>query len=76
VDHRRVGPPPAGGVARSRPPPRFTALTLFAAAAASAILPRVARELTGLDPESQEFSTGYAEHLGRLAHHLRDQPPT
>jgi hypothetical protein len=39
-------------------------------------LPHVARELTGLDPESQEFSTGYAEHLGRLARHLRDQPPT
>ena len=54
--------------------PRFAALALFAAAAAPAILPHVARELTGLDPESREFSTGYAEHLSRLVRHLRDQP--
>jgi len=54
--------------------PRFAALALFAAAAAPAILPHVARELTGLDPDSQEFSTGYAEHLGRLVRHLIEQP--
>jgi TetR/AcrR family transcriptional regulator len=54
--------------------PGFAALALFAAAAAPAILPHVARELTGRDPESQEFSTAYAEHLGRLVRRLRDQP--
>lgn len=53
--------------------PAFAALALFAAAAAPAILPHVARELTGLDPESEEFSHGYAEHLGSLVRHLRDQ---
>ncbi len=52
--------------------PGFAALALFAAAAAPAILPHVARELTGLDPESEEFSQGYAEHLARLARHLKD----
>jgi len=54
--------------------PRFAALALFAAAAAPAVLPHLAREMTGLDPESQEFSAGYAEHLGRLVRHLQDQP--
>jgi hypothetical protein len=54
--------------------PRFAALALFAAAAAPAILPHVARELTGLDPQSPEFSTGYADHLARLVRHLTDQP--
>ncbi len=54
--------------------PGFAALALFAAAAAPAILPHVARELTGLDPESDEFSSGYAEHLARLVRCLRDQP--
>jgi TetR/AcrR family transcriptional regulator len=54
--------------------PRFAALALFAAAAAPAILPHLARELTGLDPESQEFSSGYADHLSRLVRHLRDHP--
>ncbi len=43
--------------------PGYAALALFAAAAASAILPQAARELTGLDPESEEFRSGYAEHL-------------
>lgn len=52
--------------------PRFTALALFAAAAAPAILPHIARELTGIDPQAQEFSTGYAEHLRRLVSRLRD----
>lgn len=50
--------------------PAFTALALFAAAAAPAILPHVARELTGLDPESAEFSRGYADDLARLVRHL------
>jgi TetR/AcrR family transcriptional regulator len=54
--------------------PGFTALALFAAAAAPAILPHVARELTGLDPESEEFGRGYAEHLARLVRHLREHP--
>lgn len=52
--------------------PGFTALAIFAAAAAPAILPHVARELTGLDPESEEFSRGYGEHLADLARRLRD----
>lgn len=52
--------------------PGFTALALFAAAAAPVILPHIARELTGLDPESEEFSRGYAEDLARLVRHLRD----
>jgi AcrR family transcriptional regulator len=51
--------------------PAFVALALFAAAAAPAILPHVARELTGLDPESEEFNSGYAEQLARLVRHLR-----
>ena len=43
-----------------------------AAAAAPAILPHVARELTGLDPESEEFTRGYAEDLARLVRYLRE----
>jgi len=54
--------------------PACAALALFAAAAAPAILPHVTRELTDLDPEAEESSRGYAEHLGRLVRHLRDQP--
>ncbi len=53
--------------------PGFTALALFAAAA-PAILPHAARELTGLDPESEEFTRGYADHLARLVRRLRDHP--
>ncbi len=51
--------------------PGFAALALFAAAAAPALLPHIARNMTGLDPESEEFSSGYAEHLARLVRHLR-----
>ena len=55
--------------------PGFTALALFAAAAAPVILPHIARELTGLDPESEEFSRGYADDLARLVRHLGGSRP-
>lgn len=37
-----------------------------------ALLPRIAHEMTGLDPESPKFTTGYAEPLARLVRHLKD----
>jgi TetR/AcrR family transcriptional regulator len=52
--------------------PGFAALALFAAAAAPTILPHIAGELTGLDPESEKFSQGYADFLAQLARRLRD----
>lgn len=51
--------------------PAYVALALFAAVAAPAVLPHVARELSGLDPDSEEFRRGYGEQLARLVRHLK-----
>ncbi|WP_202638829.1 TetR/AcrR family transcriptional regulator [Bailinhaonella thermotolerans] len=51
--------------------PALTMLALFAAAAAGTLLPKVARQITGLDPESPEFTRRYAEQLAILTRRLR-----
>lgn len=51
--------------------PAYLMLALFAAAAASVTLPRVAQMIVDDDPESVEFTTRYAEQLALLVRHLR-----
>jgi TetR/AcrR family transcriptional regulator len=51
--------------------PAYVALVLFAAVAAPAVLPHVARELSGLDPDGEEFQRDYSEQLARLVRHLK-----
>jgi len=51
--------------------PAYVALALFAAVAAPAVLPHVTRELSGLDPDGEEFQRDYSEQLARLVRHLR-----
>lgn len=50
--------------------PRAVLLALFAAAAAPAIFPQVARSIFGVDPGSAEFAGDYAAQLARLAARL------
>lgn len=50
--------------------PACVMLALFAAASVGAVLPQVVRNITGLDPASEEFVTHYAEQLARLVRHL------
>lgn len=54
--------------------PAHVALALFAAAAAPALLPHVARLLTGADPDTEEFVSEYGAQLARLVRRLR--PPS
>ena len=51
--------------------PRYTLLVLFAAAAAPALLPQVARRITGQPPESPEFIDGYGAQLRQIVDRLR-----
>jgi TetR/AcrR family transcriptional regulator len=51
--------------------PAHVALALFAAAAAPAVLPHVARAVTGLDPASEEFQRAYGTALARIVRRLR-----
>lgn len=50
--------------------PAYVALVLFAAAAAPVVLPHVARDISGVEPDSEEFRRAYAEQLIRLVRHL------
>ncbi|MER7245137.1 TetR family transcriptional regulator [Kribbella sp. NPDC000426] len=49
----------------------YTGLALFGLAAAPVVFPQIARAL-GLDPDSEEFATKYAEETTRLVEHLKD----
>lgn len=51
--------------------PAYVSLVLFAAAAAPLILPHVTRNLTGLDPTSEDFQQYYAEQLAKVIRRLR-----
>jgi TetR/AcrR family transcriptional regulator len=51
--------------------PAYLMIALFAAASVSVTLPKVARLISGEDPESEAFAQKYAEQLGRLVRHLR-----
>ncbi|WP_235922044.1 TetR/AcrR family transcriptional regulator [Lentzea tibetensis] len=50
--------------------PAFLMLVLMAAASAPLVLPQVARQITGEDPESPEFARRYADQLARVVRHL------
>ncbi|MEV4261561.1 TetR family transcriptional regulator [Kribbella sp. NPDC049584] len=49
----------------------YTGLALFGLAAAPVVFPQIARAL-GLDPDSDEFATRYAEETTRLVEHLKE----
>ena len=49
----------------------YTGLALFGLAAAPVVFPQIARAL-GLDPDSEEFATRYAEETTRLVEHLKE----
>jgi AcrR family transcriptional regulator len=51
--------------------PRFVLLIFMGAVAAPIIMPQVARRVTGLEPDSQEFEARYANELRVVLHHLR-----
>ncbi|PZS35817.1 MAG: TetR family transcriptional regulator [Pseudonocardiales bacterium] len=53
--------------------PACLLLFFFAAATASVTLPQVVRGLFNTDPAGQEFHHHYAEQLGRLVRHLRQE---
>jgi AcrR family transcriptional regulator len=48
----------------------YTGLALFGLAAAPVVFPQIARAL-GLDPDSEEFATRYAEETARLIEYLK-----
>lgn len=50
--------------------PAFVLLALFAASGVGAVLPQVVRNITGLDPDSVEFTDRYAEQLRRIVRRL------
>ena len=50
--------------------PAYLMLALFAAAAASVTLPRIARMICGEEPDSETFAQTYADQLARLVRHL------
>jgi TetR/AcrR family transcriptional regulator len=51
--------------------PSWIALILFAAASAPAMLPSIARTITGLDPADPQFQQAYSAQLGAMIGHLR-----
>jgi len=51
--------------------PAYLMLALFAAAAASVTLPRIARMICDQEPDSEAFAQNYADQLARLVRHLR-----
>lgn len=51
--------------------PAYVMLLLFSAALAPTAIPQVARQLTGLDPESPEFRAAYAAQLELVIGRLR-----
>jgi AcrR family transcriptional regulator len=51
--------------------PAYAGLALFGLAAAPVVFPQIARAL-GLDPDSKDFASRYAEEAARLVSHLND----
>ncbi|WP_344153870.1 TetR/AcrR family transcriptional regulator [Kribbella yunnanensis] len=52
--------------------PAYAALALFGIAAAPVVFPQIARAI-GLDPDSPDFPSQYAEQADRLVSHLRSR---
>jgi TetR/AcrR family transcriptional regulator len=52
--------------------PAYVLLLLFAAALAPTVIPQIARRITGLAADSQQFQTEYAEQLRRVVERLAD----
>ena len=51
--------------------PAYAGLALFGLAAAPVVFPQIARAL-GLDPDSEDFATTYAEEAAKLVAHLAE----
>jgi TetR/AcrR family transcriptional regulator len=54
--------------------PAYLLLALFSAACAGVTLPKIARTICAVDPESPEFAERYADQLARLVRHLTTNP--
>jgi hypothetical protein len=52
--------------------PAYVQLAMFAVALAPQMLPRIARQLTGLDPESPDFVQHYCDQVARIVERLAD----